>query len=710
MNKIVKIIGLNCGHCAQKLETEISKLKTIKSVSVNFLKSTIEFESDDVKLALKQIIKITKKFEPEAQIIDEEESKNCDGKGCKIGEKGNNHNHKKHEEECCCCMKNHTKTPKKKGILGDALFLVLGLVLGVFSAIFSSEKVIHYLLLFASVLSLGWKVYLKAFRLILKGVINENLLLTISVFGAIAIQKDMEGVMVIALYTIGKILEGLAVSKSRKSIEKITNFKPEYAVVIINGEEIKVSPNEVKLGEKIIIRPGENVPIDCEILQGQTNLNTQSLTGESLPVFAQTGDKIMSGSIVMDGMIIAKTTALYKDSIVSKILNLIENNQQKKSRVETVISRITKWYTLGVICASILTFGIVILMTESLKTAFYRGLIFLVISCPCAFAISVPLSYFSGLGNASSKGILIKGTVYLDACAKIKTVVFDKTGTLTTGKFEIEKIVIEQKDLTEKDVIKLAAIGEQYSIHPLAKKITESAGKRVPSAENVKEIAGEGVYYSYNSNKYFVGRKTKNIEKTCVELFENNKLLARIYLHDNIKETSKNEIKSLNKMGIKTVLLSGDKSPEVKKIVEKILVDEYKAELLPQEKSKWIEDEKLKSSETLAFVGDGLNDAPSLTLADVGFCMGLEGNPASVEASDIVLSDDNPEKISKAIKISKFTRKIVWQNIGFSAFIKLLFLTLGAFGLTGMLSAVIADVGVTVLAILNSLRALHYKP
>ena len=348
MNKIVKIIGLNCGHCAQKLETEISKLKTIKSVSVNFLKSTIEFESDDVKLALKQIIKITKKFEPEAQIIDEEESKNCDGKGCKIGEKGNNHNHKKHEEECCCCMKNHTKTPKKKGILGDALFLVLGLVLGVFSAIFSSEKVIHYLLLFASVLSLGWKVYLKAFRLILKGVINENLLLTISVFGAIAIQKDMEGVMVIALYTIGKILEGLAVSKSRKSIEKITNFKPEYAVVIINGEEIKVSPNEVKLGEKIIIRPGENVPIDCEILQGQTNLNTQSLTGESLPVFAQTGDKIMSGSIVMDGMIIAKTTALYKDSIVSKILNLIENNQQKKSRVETVISRITKWYTLGV--------------------------------------------------------------------------------------------------------------------------------------------------------------------------------------------------------------------------------------------------------------------------------------------------------------------------------------------------------------------------
>ena len=650
MNKIVKIVGLNCGHCAQKLEAAISKLKIIKNVSVNFLKSTIEFESDDVKLALKQIIKLTKKFEPEAQIIDEEVSKNCDAKGCHLGKKEHKHNHKKHDDDCCCCMENHTKKTKKKGVLVDVLFLGIGLVFGVLSAIFSSEIVVHYLLLFASVLCLGWKVYLKAFRLILKGIINENLLLTISVFGAIAIQKDMEGIMVIALYSIGKILEGLAVNKSRNAIEKITNFKPEYAVVIINGEEIKVNPSEVKIGEKIIIRPGENVPIDCEILQGQTNLNTQSLTGESLPVFAQTGDKVMSGSIVMDGMIIAKTTALYKDSMVSKILNLIENNQQKKSKVETVISKITKWYTLGVICASILTFGIVFLVTESLKTAFYRGLIFLVISCPCAFAISVPLSYFSGLGNASSKGILIKGTVFLDACAKIKTIVFDKTGTLTTGRFEIEKIVIEQKNLTEKDVIKLAAIGEQYSIHPLAKKITESAGKRVPSAEDVKEVAGEGVYYSYNSNKYFVGRKTKNIEKTCVELFENNKLLARIYLHDNIKETSKKEINSLKKMGIKTVLLSGDESPEVQKIAEEIMIDEYKSELLPQEKSRWIEDEKAKSAEHLAFVGDGLNDAPSLTLADVGFCMGLEGNPASVEASDIVLSDDNPEKISKAIK------------------------------------------------------------
>lgn len=706
MIKKLKIIGLNCGHCAQKLENEINKLKDVKNAKINFVNSSLEFECDNEKNALKSIIKLTKSIEPEVRYVDENKQDSCDNhSSCKVNKK-----HKNKDEGCCCCAVNHSKKPKKRGIFQDIVFLSLGLIIGILALIFNENIVVHYVLLSVSVLCLGWKVYLKAFRLIVKGIVNENLLLTISVFGAVAIRKDMEAVMVIALYSIGKILESLAVTKSRNAIAKITNFKPQFAVIVINGEEIKVSPSEVKVGETIIIRPGENVPIDCEIIQGQTNLNTQSLTGESLPVFAQKGDKIMSGSIVMDGVITAKTTALYKDSMVSKILNLIENNQQKKSKVETTISKITKWYTLGVICASILTFGIVFLVTNSLKTAFYRGLIFLVVSCPCAFAISVPLSYFSGLGNASSKGILIKGTVYLDECAKIKTIAFDKTGTLTTGKFEIEKIDIERKDLKEKDIIKLAAIGEQYSIHPLAKKIAETAGKQVPKAKDVKEVVGEGVYFSYENKQYFVGRKTKNIEKTCVELFENNKLLGRIYLSDNIKNCSEKEIKQLKKMGIKTVLLSGDKTQAVKKIAETIAIDNFKAELLPQEKSKWIEEEKAKSKNSLAFVGDGLNDAPSLILADVGFCMGLEGNPASIEASDIVLADDNPEKISKAIKISKFTRKIVWQNIGFSALIKLLFLSLGAFGITGMLSAVIADVGVTVLAILNSLRALYFKP
>ena len=717
MTKKVKLFGLNCGHCAQKLETEIKKLKTVKNAEINFIKSTLEFESDDIDLALKQIIKLTKKIEPEAEIISENEHNHCKINGrinsCCAHENyefSANKKHKHDDEGHCPCCEPPKKTKKQNTIFLDLLFLTLGLVLGISALFVKNNVVVHYILLFLGVVSLGWKVYLKAIRLLIKGIINENLLLTISVFGAVAIKKDMEAVMVIALYSIGKILEGLAVKKSRKAIEKITNFKPQYAVVVINGEEIKVDPKEVKLGEIIVVRPGESVPIDCEILYGQTSLNTQSLTGESLPMVAKPGDKILSGSIVIDGVITAKTTALFEDSTVSKILNLIENNGQKKSKVETVISKITKWYTLGVICLSLLTFGVVFLVTNSLKTAFYRGLIFLVISCPCAFAISVPLSYFSGLGNASSKGILIKGTTFLDSCARLKTVVFDKTGTLTTGKFIIEKVVVEDKNLTEKQVLKLAGIGEQYSVHPLAKCITEYAGKNLPKPDEIKEVAGEGVYYTYNAKKYFAGKKTKNLSETCVEIFENNKLLARIFLSDKVKETSKKEIENLKKLGIKTVLLSGDKKLSVEKIANEIGVSEFESELLPQDKSSWIEKEKENTKDSLAFVGDGLNDAPSLILADVGFCMGLEGNSASIEASDIVLSDDNPEKISKAIKISKYTRKIVWQNIGFSALIKILFLTLGAFGVTGMLAAVIADVGVTVLAILNSLRALKFKP
>lgn len=717
MIKKVKITGLDCAHCAKTLETEILKLQGINKAEINFVKSELVFEADDIVLGLGNIIKLAKKLETEAEIIDEEQTtheKNNAENNKNNSAKNSCHGHdceqNKHENHCCCNHKHHCGAHKKNTIILDFCTLAIGLVIGILALVLNTSNALHYALLISSVLIIGYKVYIKAVRLLLHGIVNENLLLTISVIGAIFLKKDMEAVMVIALYSIGKILEGLAVGKSRKSIEKITNFKPQFAVVLRDSEEIKVNPVEVKLGETIIIRPGECVPIDAEIIEGETNLNMQSLTGESLPVLAKKGDKILSGAIVLDGMITARTTALYENSTVSKILNLIENNQQKKSKTETVISKVTKWYTLGVIALALITFGVVFLITSNFQTAIYRGLIFLVISCPCAFAISVPLSYFSGLGNASSKGILIKGSVYLDECAKVKTVVFDKTGTLTTGKFVIEKIAVEEKDLTNDEALFLAGIGEQYSLHPLAKSITESVTKKLPKAKNVREVSGEGVFFEYNKKNYFVGRRTKKQAQTCVELFEEDKLLAKIYLHDEIKTSSKTEIETLKHMGIKTVLLSGDKETVVKNMANDLGIDEYKSELLPQEKSEWIEKNKIDSKDSMAFVGDGLNDAPSLTLADVGFCMGLEGNPASVEASDIVLSDDNPNKISKAIKISRFTRKIVWQNIGFSAIIKLLFLSLGAFGITGMLSAVIADVGVTVLAILNSLRALNYKP
>lgn len=746
MIKKVKIEGLDCAHCAKTLENEIKKLKFIKNAEINFVQSSLVFESDDVE-ALTKIKKLTKKIEPDAKIIDDEQEemqkdnkkecchkkqKNLKKHDCCNSENSDEHEHCCHHEEnqktcchsshddCChksnqkdCCKTSHGKTSHVSAhkipiaILKDMLFLAFGLAVGILALTLKTSTAVHYVLLVFSVLLLGYKTYLKAVRLLLRGVVNENLLLTISVAGAIAISKDMEAVMVIALYSIGKILEGLAVNKSRKSIEKITNFKPEFAVVLDGETERKVSPSEVSEGQIILVRPGECVPIDGVILEGSTNLNMQSLTGESLPVLAKTNDKILSGSIVLDSVIKIKTTALYSNSTVSKILNLIENNQQKKSKTETVISKLTKWYTLGVIGLAILTFGIVYLVSHEFQTALYRGLIFLVVSCPCAFAISVPLSYFSGLGNASSHGILIKGSVYLDACAKVNTVVFDKTGTLTTGVFSVQKVEVLSENLTEQDILKLAGAGEQYSLHPLAKCITESTSGKLPKATDVKEVAGEGVYYKIHDRNYFVGRHSKSQSSTCVELYENDVLLGKIYLSDSLKESSKSEIEMLKKMGIKTVLLSGDKQSVVKKIAEHLGCDEFVSELLPQEKSEWLENHK-REKNTIAFVGDGLNDAPSLSIADVGFCMGLSGNPASIEASDIVLADDNPSKISQAITISKYTRKIVWENIGFSALIKIVFLSLGAFGITGMLSAVIADVGVTVGAVLNSLRALSH--
>ena len=359
---------------------------------------------------------------------------------------------------------------------------------------------------------------------------------------------------------------------------------------------------------------------------------------------------------------------------------------------------------MGVIVCALIVWGIVWAVKKDLDLAVYRGLIFLVTSCPCAFAISVPLAYFSGLGTASKHGILIKGSNYLDACAKIQVVAFDKTGTLTTGKFAIKNIVVFDKDYSKKDIIYLASIGEQYSLHPLAKSIVEANKKKLKPAEKVEEKSGEGVYYDFEKEHYFVGRKTKNIQNTIVELYKNDKKLAEIDLEDTIKPTSKEACKNLNALGIKTVLLSGDNEEVVKKVASEVGVQEGYGKLLPQDKYAWIEQRK---NERVGYVGDGLNDAPSLALADVGFSMGINGNSASIESADIVLVDDDPNKIEKAIKLSRFTRRIVWENILLSAVIKFTFLLLGSLGITGILSAVIADVGVTLLAILNSLRILR---
>lgn len=672
MIKKYKILGLDCPNCAKSLEKEINKQPSIKKAEINFVKEYITIDSHNQELALAEAIRVSSVVEPDAKIVDTSKTKNYFDKSFAL----------------------------------NIILLIVGLALAVITIVVPMPKTLFWIMYVISALLVGYKTYYKAITLLFKGTVNENLLVTISIIGSACVGEYMEGLMVIGLYSIGKLLESLALNKSKKSIEALTNIKPEYVTLLDNDEQKTVEPNEIKVDDLILVKPGERIPLDGVIVDGSSSLNMQSLTGESIPVFADVNSKVLSGSIVLDGTLTIKVTSTYSESTVTKILNLIENAQDKKSKTETVISKIAKWYTYAVMALAVIVFGVVWLVTKNPNTAIYRGLIFLVVSCPCAFAISVPLSYFSGLGNASKNGILIKGSNYLDALTKVKMVAFDKTGTLTTGEFAIDNINIYDKTYSKEDILYIASLGEQYSIHPLAKAILNENTKELEQIKSVKEIAGEGVYFAYNNDNYFVGKKDKTLTATVVEVYKNNEKIADIYLSDTIKESSKQALTKLKESGIKTVLLSGDKEETVKTLAQKVNASEYYFNLLPEDKYKYIEEHKQKDG-LIAYVGDGINDAPALTLADIGISMGINGSGASIEASDIVLVDDNPNKVNKAISISRFTRKIVCENILFSLIVKVLFLTLGAFGITGMLSAVIADVGVTVLAILNSLRALY---
>lgn len=675
MSRVVKIEGLDCPNCARALEEELNKIDIVKNVKIDFVKSTLVYDSENEEEAFRKIAQLTKQLEPDVVLTAQGE-----------------------------------KRKLKKSFWIDLACLLAGIVVGVICLFVDMPTALFWVLFVTSALLLGYKTYYKAVALLIKGKINENLLLTISVVGAAILKSYMESLMVIALYSIGKIFEGLAVEKSRRSIAKLTNLKPDFATIVENGEEKQVDPKEVQIGSITIVKPGEKVALDGKVISGSASLDMQSLTGESVPVYVEKGSEVLSGSIVLDGVLKIQTTSTSSESTVSKIMDLIENAASKKSKTETLISKITKWYTLGVIICALAVFGIVFAISHNLAESVSRGLIFLVVSCPCAFAISVPLSYFSGIGNAARFGILIKGSNYLDACSKLNLVAFDKTGTLTTGQFSIEKVVSKNKEYRKKDIIFLASIGEQNSLHPLAKSIVASCDVDLPEATRVKEVAGEGVYFNYNKDKYFVGRKTKELKNTVVELFKNEEKIGEIHLVDEIKDTAKDAVSALNTMNVKTVMLSGDNEASVKKVVKEIGLAEGYSNLLPEDKFNWIRQQKENNKTFLGYVGDGINDSPSLMLADVGISMGINGSAASIEASDIVLVNDNPAKVATAVKISKYTQKIVWENIILSAAVKFTVLALGTFGITGMLTAVFADVGVTLLAILNSMRALAYSP
>lgn len=679
MKKKYNIKNLDCANCAAALEKHIQKIEEINSATINFSAGTLVIDAQDAgyEQTFAKVLRIVHEIEPDV-IIEEPNAKA------------------------------QKKFPTKKVITYS--LLAVGVAVGGVALWTKLPIWAFWTLLVASALLIGWQTYYKACVLLVKGTINENLLVTISVVGAIALGEHMEGLMVVLLYTIGKILEGAAVERSKHSISALMELQPEYANLIEENGTHKVEPKSVEVGSHILVKLGERVPLDGICVSEGGFVDARHLTGESAPVRINKGDEVKSGSIVLDGIFEIETTKVYADSTVSQIMNLLESASEKKSKTETFIAKFSKWYTLIVVVAAFITFGIAFAVLGDVKTAVYRGLTFLVISCPCAFAISVPLAYFSGIGNASKKGILIKGSNYLDICANLNTIVFDKTGTLTKGHFGIEKIECFNKNYTSEQILKIAASGEQFSIHPIARAIMHAAkGTELFEVKNFKEIAGKGISYEIEGKKYeIVGDDA--VLGASVAVFCDNKKIGKIALVDQIKPASYIAISALKKKKIKTIILSGDNTTITTAVASELGVDEFHADLEPKDKFAWLEKlTGLKDKhKRVGFVGDGINDAPSLRLADVGISMGLEGSPATVEASDVVLVDDNPEKLVSLIDLSFNTRKIVIENIAFAFTVKIAFLLLSAFGISGMLWAVFADVGVTLLAVLNSMRALFY--
>lgn len=547
--------------------------------------------------------------------------------------------------------------------------------------------------------------------------VNENFLVTISCIGAYLIGKPSEGFMVIVLYEIGKILEEKAINKTRKSISDLMDIKPEYANLKNNNEIKKVKPESVEIGDILVIKQGEKIPLDGVVTSGKASLNVASLTGESKLKNVEETSEVLSGSIVTEGMLEIRVTKTYKNSTVSRILDLVEHATDKKAKTETFVNKAARIYTPVVFALAILIAIILPVVSDVNFTgtngSIYRALIFLVISCPCAIAISVPLSYFSGIGKSSKQGILIKGSNFLDIVKDVKEIVFDKTGTLTKGEFEIQEIEVLDEEYNKDNILEFAVLGEQFSNHPIAKSILKNQTIPEKQIADFKEIPGEGISYKTEDKNIFIGANKEENEKnsdasTKIQVKINDKTVGIIHLADTIKPGTKEAISDLKNMNIKTRMFTGDNKEVALKIGEELNIDEVKYEMLPDQKYKELE-KLINNNYKVAFVGDGINDSPVLALADVGISMGGVGSSSAIEASDIVIMTDDIRKIKEAINISKYTNKIIKQNLIFAIGVKVLVLVLSALGIAQMWQAVFADVGVTLLTIINTLRILKMK-
>ena len=618
-------------------------------------------------------------------------------------------------------MNGWCKMKKKKEVI-----IIISAILFAVALFVRMSQTIQLILMLIAYILLGKDTVLKAVKNVEKGdFFDENFLMTVATLGAIIIGEYPEAVAVMLFYEVGELFQSYAINKSRKSIADMMDIKPEYANVIRDNKSIKVDPDEVKINEIIEIKPGERVPLDAIIIKGETTLDTSALTGESIPVEVREGASILSGCINLNALILAKVTKEYFDSTVNKVLDLVENAAAKKSTSERLITRFAKIYTPIVISLAVLlaTLPPIISGEYNFRLWIFRALSFLVVSCPCAFVISVPLSFFSGIGAASRAGILIKGGNYLEILSKVDTVVFDKTGTLTKGVFNVQKLVVLDKNIKEDEFISLVAMAESGSNHPISKSIQKYYNREIDknSINSIKEISGKGIEAIINNKKILVGNEKLidipndvivNDIGTILYVEIDNKFTGYIVISDEIKKDASKAIKGLKDIGVKkSIMLTGDIEKVGKKVGEDLGLDEIYTNLLPQDKVSKFEEiiGNKKSKGNVAFVGDGINDAPVLARADVGIAMGAMGSDAAIEAADVVIMTDEPSKIVTAIKSSKKTMKIAMQNIALAFGVKAIALILSALGIADMWMAVFADTGVTILAVLNSFRALKIE-
>ncbi|BAE86420.1 heavy metal translocating P-type ATPase [Desulfitobacterium hafniense] len=698
-----RIEGEFCPNCAAKMERVLSATEGIGETTINYATKTVYLPSS----MLNQAQEIMEKIEPGVKLVPVEKNK----------AKGNVHD-----------GENEAKETKQKltTILIAGVLLAVGLIFGSRWHNTSFEVLEYFVFLTAYVL-VGREVIEKAFRNILRGsVFDENFLMVLATIGAIAIHELPEAVGVMLFYSVGEYFEDRAVNRSRRSIQAVLNIRPDYANLVNQLDVKKVDPEEVHIGQVILIRPGEKVPLDGEIVHGASFVDTSALTGESVPRSVKVGDSVLAGMINTSGVLTVRVTREFADSSVQKILDLVENASTRKAKTEKFITTFARYYTPAVVVVAL---GIALIppifMGGDFREWLYRAMTILVISCPCALVISVPLGYFGGIGGASRHGILVKGANYLEALTAVKTVIFDKTGTLTQGVFEVNKIETT-KLYTEEQLLEIAATAEVHSSHPIAKSIRDRWSKAIDSASisNYEEMSGQGIRAVFDGRVVLVGKKDLLIQNsvtvpelelkqvgTQVYIAVDGAFAGHLVISDREKVGAKEAVTQLNQAGITTVMLTGDHETVAKAVSEELGIKEYHADLLPEDKVTWLEKylQKLNGKGKVVFVGDGINDAPVLTRADIGVAMGGLGSDAAIEAADVVLMEDRPGKLVSAMDIAQFTKKVIWQNIGFALVIKLGFIVLGMFGVANMWEAVFADVGVALLAILNATRVRQYS-